>query len=66
MLNMSGAPQLETRILSICTLLTLAAAVGLGSARGALGIAAASAGGIALRNLASYVMALRHLERSAA
>ena len=66
MLNMSGAPQLETRILSICTLLTLVAAVGLGSARGALGIAAASAGGIALRNLASYVMALRHLERSAA
>lgn len=66
MLNMSGAPQLETRILSICTLLTLVAAVGLGSARGALGIAAASAGGIALRNLASYAMALRHLERSAA
>lgn len=66
MLNMSGAPQLETRILSICTLLTLVAAVGLGSARGALGIAAASAGGIALRNLASYVMALRHLERNAA
>ena len=66
MLNMSGAPQLETRILSICTLLTLVAAAGLGSARGALGIAAASAGGIALRNLASYVMALRHLERSAA
>ena len=65
-LNMSGAPQLETRILSICTLLTLVAAVGLGSARGALGIAAASAGGIALRNLASYAMALRHLERSAA
>lgn len=66
MLNMSGAPQLETRILSICTLLTLVAAVGLGSARGALGIAAAGAGGIALRNLASYAMALRHLERSAA
>ena len=66
MLNMSGAPQLETRILSICTLLTLVAAVGLGSARGALGIAAASAGGIALRNLASYAMALRHLKRSAA
>lgn len=66
MLNMSGAPQLETRILSICTLLTLVAALGLGSARGALGIAAASAGGIALRNLASYAMALRHLERSAA
>ena len=66
MLNMSGAPQLETRILSICTLLTLVAAAGLGSARGALGIAAASAGGIALRNLASYAMALRHLERSAA
>ena len=66
MLNMSGAPQLETRILSICTLLTLVAAVGPGSARGALGIAAASAGGIALRNLASYAMALRHLKRSAA
>ena len=66
MLNMSGAPQLETRILTICTLLTLVAAVGLGSARGALGIAAASAGGIALRNLASYAMALRHLKRSAA
>ena len=66
MLNMSGAPQLETRILSICTLLTLVAALGLGSARGALGIAAASAGGIALRNLASYAMALRHLARSAA
>ena len=66
MLNMSGAPQLETRILSICTLLTLVAALGLGSARGALGIAAASAGGIALRNLASYAMALRHLERRAA
>ena len=66
MLNMSGAPQLETRILSICTLLTLIAALGLGSARGALGIAAASAGGIALRNLASYAMALRHLERRAA
>ena len=66
MLNMSGAPQLETRILSICTLLTLVAAVGFGSARGALGIAAASAGGIALRNLASYAMALRHLKRSAA
>lgn len=66
MLNMSGAPQFETRILSICTLLTLVAAAGLGSTRGALGIAAASAGGIALRNLASYVMALRHLERSAA
>ena len=66
MLNMSGAPQFETRILSICTLLTLVAAVGLGSARGALGIAAASAGGIALRNLASYAMALQHLKRSAA
>ena len=66
MLNMSGAPQLETRILSICTLLTLVAAVGLGSVRGALGIAAAGAGGIALRNLASYALALRHLDRSAA
>ena len=63
MLNMSGAPHLETGILSVCMFITLVAAVWLGSAWGAMGIAAASAGGIALRNLASYAMASRHLKR---
>lgn len=62
MLNMSRAARFETRILSICTLVTLVAALWLGSARGAMGIAAASAGGLARRNLASYAMASRHLK----
>ncbi|MDP5054178.1 MAG: oligosaccharide flippase family protein [Congregibacter sp.] len=61
LLNMSGAAHLEFRLLiASCTATALIAAP-LGLSFGANGIAAAIAGGIALRNISSFLAVRRHI-----
>jgi O-antigen/teichoic acid export membrane protein len=63
LLNMSGAAHLEYRLLiASCTATTVLAAP-LGLSFGANGIAAAIAGGIALRNVSSYLAVRRHIHK---
>lgn len=64
LLNMSGAARLELRILLAALVLTTLAALLLGARHGALGVAIAASGGIALRNLASYTVALRRIPQT--
>ncbi|WOJ92164.1 oligosaccharide flippase family protein [Congregibacter variabilis] len=61
LLNMSGAAHLEFRLLIASCTATILLAVPLGLSFGANGIAAAIAGGIALRNVCSYLAVRRHI-----
>ncbi len=61
LLTMGGAAHLETRLLLATIAGVTATAIPLGSIYGATGVASAAASGMALRNLAGYALAQRHL-----
>lgn len=63
LLTMSGAAHLEMRLLVATLILVTATAIPLGLTWGAIGVAAAASGGMALRNLAGYLLARQHLHR---
>lgn len=63
LLTMSGAAHLEMRLLVATLILVTASAIPLGLAWGAIGVAVAASGGMALRNLAGYLLARQHLHR---
>lgn len=61
LLTMGGAAHLEMRLLLATIVGVTATAIPLGSIYGATGVASAAAAGMALRNLAGYALAQRHL-----
>jgi O-antigen/teichoic acid export membrane protein len=62
LLTMSGRADGEVRLQLAATLLTTAAAFALAPGYGVLGVAAAASAGIAGKNIASYLLARRHIQ----